>query len=215
MICEYNNALSGQTYALEPAAFLLQEQNLRLPELGRLFAGCGISDVSSWIESSQSISQFFQQGGRLGGSAEHELRELIKYRNDAAHGSIDISELPGADYLREFCEFALAICEAIAEKFLLESTNRLIDAGKSTVCGKAKECFKDGQVAIVNVVGKLEVGDDVVLKGKNYCLLAKVISLQLDGVSQDSVELSGDTEVGIGLAGKCPKNATMIRLISA
>ena len=76
LIREYNNALSGQTYALEPVAFLLQEQNLRLPELNKLFAGCGISGISPWIENSQPISQFFLQGSRLGGNAEHELREI-------------------------------------------------------------------------------------------------------------------------------------------
>ena len=215
LIREYNNALSGQTYALEPVAFLIQEQNLRMPELNKLFAGCGISEISYWIENSQPISQFFLQGGRLGGNAEHELRELISYRNDAAHGSIEISELPGIDFLLEFCDFTLAMCEAMAERLLLESTNRLIDAGKAAVCGKAKERFKEGEVAIVKVVGKLAVGDEVVFKGANYCLLAKVTSLQLNDVPQESVELSGDVEVGIGLSSKCPKNATVIRLISA
>jgi hypothetical protein len=215
LIREYNNALTEQPYALEPVAFLLQEQNLRLPELNRLFAGCGISDISTWIESSQPITQFFAQGGRLGGNAEHELRELINYRNDAAHGSIEISDLPGIDFLREFCDFTLAMCEAMAEKLLLESTNRLIDAGKASVCGKAKECLKDGEVIIIKVVGKLAVGDEVVFQGKNYCLLAKVTSLQIDNAPQESVELIGDTEVGIGLSSKCPKNARVIRLISA
>lgn len=214
LIREYNNALSGGNYALEPLAFLLQEQNLRLSELNKLFAGCGISNISSWIENSQPISRFFVQGGRLGGNAEHELRELINYRNDAAHGSIEISELPGIDYLREFCDFIFVICEAMAEKLLFESTNLLIDAGKSSICGKAKERFKDGEVVIVKVAGKLAVGDDVVLKGENYCLLAKVTSLQLDDAPQESVELNGDTEVGIGLSSKCPKNATVVRFIS-
>lgn len=65
LILQYGNALSGKDYVLEPLAMLIQEQNLRLSELTRIYADCGIINVSSWIEKHSKIEEFFAAGDRL------------------------------------------------------------------------------------------------------------------------------------------------------
>jgi hypothetical protein len=50
MVRDFNLALSGdKTYRLEPAAMLIQEQNLRLTELVRIFSTCGVDALGEWI----------------------------------------------------------------------------------------------------------------------------------------------------------------------
>ena len=159
LIAQYDRALSGNPYVLEPLALLMQEQNLRLPELMRLFADCGIADVDMWIEKHSTIRAFFAKHGRVGASAEHEMAELIKYRNDAAHGSISVDELPGLDYLFEFCDFVSAICEALSERAQLTGLNCLIDCGSAAQRGTVNECIKSGLVLIGEVAGHSVTAD--------------------------------------------------------
>ena len=116
LISGYNSALSGDDYTLEPRAMLMQEQNLRLPELQRFMSACGIDGVTTWVEQHRAVTAFFTSGGRLTASATSEMVELIKYRNDAAHGSIDISDILHLNVLIEFCEFVGVVCEALAER---------------------------------------------------------------------------------------------------
>ena len=103
----------------------MQEQNLRLPELQRFMSACGIDGTSSWIEQHRSVKSFFSSGDRLTASAESQLVELIKYRNDAAHGSIDISDILHQNVLIEFCEFVDVLCEALTERVQLSGLKLL------------------------------------------------------------------------------------------
>lgn len=210
LVEQYASALADKAYVLEPAAFLVQEQNLRLPELNRLFSGCGIFELASWIEAHDMLKAFFASGDRLGGSAEHEMRELIKYRNEAAHGSIEIDDLPGIDYLYEFCDFIAAVCSAIGERVQLASANKLIDSRKAIVGGKVSETFRDGQIIVGNFAGRYRIGDSILLQGLNYCTAVIVKSLQVNDQNRDEVVLDGGTELGIGISGCARKRASVI-----
>ncbi|MFO0237755.1 MAG: HEPN domain-containing protein [Betaproteobacteria bacterium] len=114
LIGGYDKALSGKDYTLEPRAMLMQEQNLRLLELQRLMNACGVEGSVDWIEQHRDIRNFFETNNRLAASAGSEMAELIKYRNDAAHGTLDIGDILHANVLIEFCHFVAAVCEALA-----------------------------------------------------------------------------------------------------
>jgi hypothetical protein len=199
LIQQYGLALSDKEYVLEPLALLMQEQNLRLPELTRLLTGCGIGNMTSWIEKHQSIRNFFDKEERLAATAEHEMRELIKYRNDAAHGSINIDELPGLDYLYEFCDFVGAVCEAMAERVQLTGLECLIESKAAVLHGKVTECLKSGKVVIAKVTGHFKVGDTIYLCGNDYCIAGEVNSIQAKNVSHTELTVLEVTELGIGI----------------
>lgn len=210
IISGYHNALSGEDYNLEPRAMLMQEQNLRLPELQRFMSACGIDGVATWIEQHRAVTAFFANGGRLTGSAASELVELIKYRNDAAHGSIDISDILHPNVLVEFCEFADAVCQAVAERVQLAGLKSLEAHNHVRVNGKVTEVLKGGMVSIGRMIGPFKINSAVYLCGDNYCLERKVISLQLEGVPHQRVDLSVATELGMMFDAPGKKNAAVM-----
>jgi hypothetical protein len=215
LITQYDRALSGKPYQLEPVAMLMQEQNLRLPELKRLFAACGIENVDAWIEKHRSVIAFFLKDGRLTASAEHEIKELIEYRNDAAHGSINIDELPGLDYLFEFCDFVSAICEALSERVQLTGLECLINAGRALRRGKVSECIKSDLVLISKVTGSFKVGDTIYLCGDGYCMARYIVGLQVDDIDHSEVSLVEPTELGFAIDKPGRKKAGIITINSS
>lgn len=215
LVEQYSNALSGKPYNLEPLALLIQEQNLRLPELTRLFAASGIANINTWVDKHRSVKSFFEQGERLGASSEHELLELIKYRNDAAHGSINIDELPGLDYLYEFCDFISAVCKAISERVQMTGLECLLDRGGALHQGKVNQCIKSDKVLIGEMTGNFTVGDTIYLCGDDYCIEREVVSLQIDGVNHSEVFLEEPTELGLAIDKPGRKKAKIIAIVSA
>ncbi|MFC6390243.1 MAE_28990/MAE_18760 family HEPN-like nuclease [Methylorubrum zatmanii] len=212
LISEYNNALNDQIYKIEPRALLMQEQNLRLAELNRVLNACGIENVSRWIDNHKSIKEFFDAGERLTASAPNEMTALIGYRNDAAHGSIDISDVLHPNVLIEFCEFISAICEAISEKVQLAGLRALELHNHVNNHGKITELLRKGSVSIVPAVGVLKVGDTVYLCGEDYCLERRINSIQVNNIDKLEVSASVETEVGIMFDGLGRKNASILTM---
>ncbi len=210
LIHEYDCALSGEKYMLEPRAMLMQEQNLRLPELHRFMSACGVDGMEAWIEHHRAINDFFAGDDRLTATAASEMAELIKYRNDAAHGSIGISDILSVNMLIEFCDFAAAVCEALAERVQLAGLNSLKPHEHVKERGKVTECLKGGKVVIGAMTGAFKVGETVYLCGEYYCLERSVVSLQLEGVPHDEVNLTSATELGIMFDAPGKKNAVIM-----
>lgn len=215
LIAQYDRALSGKPYILEPVAMLMQEQNLRLPELRRLFAACDIVNVDVWIEKHRCVKEFFKTDGRLAGSAEHEMIELIGYRNDAAHGSINVDELPGLDYLFEFCDFVSAICEALSERVQMTGLERLIASGHAEQRGKVSECLKSDMVVIANVSGDFKVGDTIYLCSDVFCMARTIINIQVNGINKLDVSLVEEAELGFAIDKPGRNRATVITISPA
>jgi hypothetical protein len=112
-------------YELVADAFIIHDQNLRKETLEQFLADAGIQNTWSWINNNSYIKKF---------SAEKKLKELIDYRNDAAHrGFIDAPlEL---EALLDLCDFVETLCQALAELV----TYRVIEQQKSI--GQVREIF--------------------------------------------------------------------------
>ncbi len=210
LIGGYDRALTGDEYTLEPRAMLMQEQNLRLPELQRFMTACGIAGVTAWIEQHRALKDFFASDDRLTATAASEMAELIKYRNDAAHGSIDISDILHVNVLIEFCDFVAAVCEAMAERVQLAGLHSLKPYDHVKERGKVTESQKGGKVAIGAMTGFFKVGSTVYLCGETYCVERRILSLQLEGVSHEEVNLTSATELGMMFDAPGKKNAVIM-----
>jgi hypothetical protein len=212
LISEYDKALSGKDYTIEPRAMLMQEQNLRIPELDRFMNACGIDGVAAWVERHRAVTGFFAASDRIGASAASQMAELIKYRNDAAHGSIDIGDILNVNVLLEFCDFILAVCEALSERVQLAGLHALELHGHAFTLGKITESLRKGTVCIGPLTGTLKIGSKVYLCGQDYCLERTVVSLQLGGVGYEDIDLKSVTEVGMMFDTNGKKNAAIMTI---
>jgi hypothetical protein len=70
------------------------------------------------------------------------MAELIKYRNDATHGSIDIGDILHVNVLIEFCDFVAAVSEALAERVQLAGLHSLKPHGHVRERGKVTEFLR-------------------------------------------------------------------------
>ena len=71
LIAEATNALAAKgAYQIQPEAMLRAEQNLRMAELQRLFANCGLSSIGNWVTKHSAIGAFFAAQSRLSETAE-------------------------------------------------------------------------------------------------------------------------------------------------
>lgn len=200
LITQYNNALTGQPYVLEPRAMAMQDQNLRLSELHRLMAACGVDGVDGWIEKHHSVKNFFTSGeDRLAATARKELAELIQYRNDAAHGGLVVDDVLGPDVLLEFCDFTAVLCEALAEKVQLVGLEVMYQKNTAVIHGEVSELLKDGMVIIGPMQGHFQVGGRIYLCGANYCFERTIASIRIDDADYQHVSLEEEVEVGVCL----------------
>jgi hypothetical protein len=174
---------------------LIQEQNLRLGELERMFGHCGLSGFRTWIDHHPAITTFFSSAGRVSDTAEAELREIVGYRNEAAHGEVD--SVLGVAVLTEFAEFIFQLCRAIAEFVQNDMLTRLAKRNEFKEAGVVTETFSGNRMVARLNHAKLSVGDTIYLTARYRCTEAKVMSLQLQGKSVPEVDLADSTEVGI------------------
>lgn len=216
LVSGYHNALTGLPYSLEPRAMLMQEQNLRLLELHRFLKAGGIDGVESWIERHRAIMKFFAEEDRITATAASQLSELIKYRNDAAHGSIDLSSILHFNVLLELCDFVIALCEALSEKVLVSGLQILKEHHYASEAGKVTECLRQGSVVICRIVGEVQTGGTLYLSGETHCVERKILEIQLEGVSVDKFNGDGTKEIGLLLDSPAKKgmNIVIVKLLS-
>lgn len=210
IVRDFNLALTGdKSYRLEPSAMLMQEQNLRLPELARMFANCGIDGMSDWIAGHPDMRQFFKDQSRLASGPENEMVRLIDYRNEAAHGGLSVNDVVGLDLLVEFADFVVLVCKVIAERVQRAVIDRAQTIGLASHCGKIANRLKDGTVILAPVTGHFRKGQAVYLVGANYCVERRIISIQVDSVEHEEIAVPDKTELGFGLDAPVRKGAAI------
>ena len=190
----------SQPYELLPEAFLLYEQNLRKEQLEKLFPSVGIENSWKWIKNHRSIKNFVEEITGDQSTAEAELKKLIDYRNDAAHGAVSIDEILGTQELLDLTSFVKALCKALIELVTYYVISRKEVIGTAKNIGKITEWFSKPKAAVATINNiTLSVGDQIWLvnESNSYCQLAKIESLKLDDISQTTINIGSETEVGL------------------
>jgi MAE_28990/MAE_18760-like HEPN len=187
-------------YELLPDAFLLHEQNLRKEVLETVLRNAGIDEAWKWVTNHKEIKYFVEEVRGSQNTAEGELKQLVDYRNEAAHGSVD--EILGTQELLELGDFVEALCKAIADLVTYNIILRQIDRGLVREIGNITEWFKKPQAGVAKVKQvTLTVGESVFLvlvnKELSYCYSAKIESIQLNDLSRDCVKITSETELGL------------------
>mgnify|MGYP003493004381 CR=1 FL=1 len=187
-------------YELLPDAFLLHEQNLRKEVLETVLKNAGIDEAWKWVINHKEIKCFVEEVRGSQNTAEGELKQLVDYRNEAAHGSTD--EILGIQELLDLADFVEALCKSLADLVTYNIILRQIDRGLVREIGKITEWFKKPQAGVAKVKDiTLTLGECVFLVLVNdelsYCYSAKIESIQLNNMSQNLVKIISETEVGL------------------
>ncbi|WP_013320950.1 MAE_28990/MAE_18760 family HEPN-like nuclease [Gloeothece verrucosa] len=193
------NTPNQNQYDLIPDAFLFHDQNLRKDALQKLFAEAGISKAWNWVENHRSVKSFIKEVLGDENTPEGELKELIDYRNEAAHGAI-IDNVLGYRRLLDLCGFVEVLCQALADLVTYHIIERQKSINKVKDIGKIIEWYKTSKAAVAKIIdANLSVGNTVFLvdKNKSYCQIVKIKSIQIDDISQPEVLITIETEVGL------------------
>ncbi|WP_293149244.1 MULTISPECIES: MAE_28990/MAE_18760 family HEPN-like nuclease [unclassified Microcoleus] len=187
-------------YQLLPDAFLMREQNLRKEVLETLLRNAGIDEAWKWVINHKEIKYFVEEVRSRQNSAEGELKQLVDYRNKAAHGSVN--EILGIQELLDLADFVEALCKSLADLVTYNIILLQIDRGLVREIGNITEWFKKPQAGVAKVKEvTLTVGESVFLvlvnKELSYCYSAKIESIQLNDLSQNRVEIASETELGL------------------
>ena len=187
-------------YELLPDAFLLHEQNLRKEVLETVLRNAGIDEAWKWVTNHKEMKYFVEEIRGRQNTAEGELKQLVDYRNEAAHGSKD--QVLGTQELLDLSDFVEALCKSLAD---LVTYNIIILQAKQEVVreiGIITEWFKKPKAGVAKVKEvTLTVGESVFLVLVNdqlsYCYSAKIESIQLNDISQNLVAITSEAEVGL------------------
>lgn len=211
MIVGAGDAVTGKEgYQIQAEALLRAEQNLRMTELHRLFGECGLSGTESWISGHPAVQEFFAQQSRLSQTATSELKQIVDYRNEAAHGDVDA--VLGPEVLIEFTHFFEAMCRSLLDFIQYDTLRRAKDLSRATVVGVISEQFR-GDVVIAKVANAtLSVGDQLYVFKKGMTMIAEVKSIRLDDVSMDTVNIAEEAEVGLRLGVRARVGCELLRL---
>ncbi|NES78813.1 MULTISPECIES: MAE_28990/MAE_18760 family HEPN-like nuclease [Okeania] len=194
----YGTTNQNKNYQLLPEAFLLHDQNLRKDILEKFFADAGIAGTWKWVINYRKVKHFVEEIRGNQNTAEGELNQLISYRNEAAHGVVD--EILGTQELLDLGDFIKALCQALAELVTYQIIQEQTSTGKAKEIGEITEWFKKPKAAVARINNSsLSIGTNVFLVSEtsSYCRLATIESLKINDISQESIEITIEAEVGL------------------
>ncbi|WP_181256750.1 MAE_28990/MAE_18760 family HEPN-like nuclease [Merismopedia glauca] len=202
----------NQQYELLPEAFLLHEQNLRKEALEKLLADAGIENSWKWVLNSRKIKHFIEEVSASQNRAEGELKRLIDYRNEAAHGSVDRDQILGSQELLDLCDFIEAFCQALVELVSYQVICKKVYRGEAREIGTIAEWFTTPNAAVVKVKEvTLSVGSSLWLisETSSYCQLARIESIKVNDISKEQVNITSEIEVGLQLNREAKKGLSI------
>jgi hypothetical protein len=192
----FRGVTGEEEYALLPDAFLLHEQNLWKGVLEQLLTSAGIPNAWGWVEKHRAVKHFLEVRASEN-TAEGKLKELITYRNDAAHGAV-IYNFLSSNALLELCDFVETLCQALVELVNYQVIQRQTITGQAKEIGRITEWLKNPSAAVAKVEETtLSVGGILFLVGEAYCQLATIESIRIDDADKESVKTTSGMEVGL------------------
>lgn len=213
----YVAALSGVSpYELIPEAFLSMEHNYRREVLEQLLASLSIQNSWAWIQKSRSVVDYLNSAGKDSANptaAESELREFIKYRNEAAHGPVDVDDVLGLSSILEMADFIEALCIAISELGAWNVLTLKLKRGEAKQVGVVTERFANGAVVAVMHDVEIALGDRLYVHSEACCYSAAISSIRLEDEPKDVLALTGETEVGLMFNPPVKKNRTLFKVV--
>ncbi len=194
----------GTSYALEPRAYQSTDRNYGPDVLQDTLSAAGLAESSKWLWRHRAGVRYVDEVRGGSGTLDSELRQLVHYRNDAAHGTPE--DILARDDLLAITRLAEAVAESVRDLATRAALARLETLGKAQRVGVITEYFRKPDAVVARIANtSLVLGMRVLLQSSNLCVPAAVLSIQLDGKAVESVSLSEESEVGLRLSdGQAP-----------
>jgi len=192
--------VSGRSdYTFISDAFFIGLPNLRKADLIDLCRKVGLPDIDSWFSNTNSALGILCVANSF--SVEGQLKNLIEYRNDCAHGPVGIDNLLGANDLFVLGDFVYSLCEVFVE-FVQSNICQLAEIQNACwQLGEITEYYKKADAFIIKTKKtSFALGESVIIKSNLRCYYADIISLQKDGSVINTVDTIADDEIGVKLS---------------
>lgn len=220
--------LSGVSpYALNEAAVVAHDLNLRVIEIDKLFAAVGIEQICNRVRRADALRQWYcevnelntaPQDGVPAAIIEERIKDLIERRNQIAHRGGNPLDLLGVDqmsdaiaYIQAFSQsvFAIAIGRYLRDH---HAASKRIQLTQRTGDGP----YQNGNVVVVEQPAhKLFVGQPVFVLVETFgARWGRIQGIKLDKTVVEAVEphAAAPNGVGIELDFRCPKGVGLIVL---
>lgn len=200
LIEQFHLALSGSSsYKLHKECLLHHQNNLWWDDLNELFERCGLVNLGEWVNNHPKLLDFFQAQRKIKELSISKIKQLVEYRNEAAHGSVAIEEICGTQELIGILNFIQVFCDCISQLVNTEAIKFMIDCDKAVEIGIISEKFSRNKVVAIIEGAILSVGKEIIIiSPKTYCK-SSVVSLMDNEVSVDSIVIGKPREVGLVL----------------
>lgn len=223
--------LSGaRPYALNEAAVVAHDRNLRASEVDTLFAAVGIEQICERVRRADALVEWYCKVKELGTAPrdgvpsvliEERIKDLVERRNQVAHRGGSPLDLLGVDEMRESVGFIQAFSQsvfAIAVGDYLSKRHAISPASIQLPQRQGDGPYQNGMVVVVEKPSqRLFVGQPLfVIVEAAGARWGRVRSIRVDNTEVEAVE-AGDhvaNGVGLGLNFTCPKGATLVALAS-
>jgi hypothetical protein len=209
----FHAGLGGTPYTLLPDAFFTGDQNLRFGTLDEVLKKVGIDDLGSWVSTHSDLRRFLQETRGGGATCESELKELVGFRNSAAHEA-QIEDIASPESFAVYSEFVSCLCAALHDLISHHILQLRIANGTAARIGIIVKRFKDNVVGAEVPNGSLRIGDSLFVFRPTACYTVTIESIQIDDQSHESVSDLGSTKVGLKLTRDAKEGSYFVRMTS-
>jgi hypothetical protein len=197
----------GRPYSLLPDAFLTDTQNYRAEQINLVFSYLDISNIWAGVEKHRELIEYMKSRD-VTETPRTILNKLVADRNFAAHSVVtDVMSGPELISLARFLDaLVVAISEIARKKCVVLECSR----GKRLDIFHVVRVFSNQIVGVRFVAGRVEVGDQLLVLGKDGAYKATVVSIRNVGTSLTSADFDKHPELGLGLDVDVGKGARLV-----
>jgi hypothetical protein len=199
-----------KSYSLLKEAFLIDPQNYRKDILVRILGYLGIENAWNWIDNHPAVRAFMLARRNETDTPETELRDFVKWRNEAGHGTV--ANVIATKDLIIIAEFVDALCEALSELIMREVVDRRRELGDADLLGTVIHRYSNDIVGASMKVCTIKVGNQLVVRDQRCCHFGRIQSIKAGGVLREELSVTVGQEIGLGLDSEAKNKAELIRL---
>jgi hypothetical protein len=204
IVAELSRGLAGERpFKLLPEAFFVDRQNYRLEALARMLGYLGIENAENRIARHPDIRSFLTRNLGESATLRAELKRFVDLRNEAAHDQVENTiGLPDFQLIADLVE---VVCLALVDIMSHEIVRRCHVVGKLETIGEVIYVYRSGTIPIVKMKSVcLKVEDElVILRADRVTKLAKIVSIQVDGIDFPEISADDGQELGVRVNAKC------------
>jgi RiboL-PSP-HEPN len=219
VINRMNSCLSDKDFKLNSLAYIDHKSNFRTEQLNQFFEAVGISGICARIRKSNIFKNYITEKTSLPQNIDNlsdkiifqELDDLIWRRNQIAHSWPE--DTISIDEMKEKANFIQIIGESIY--FVLRQSILPYVIKNSIALPKPIVVHGDSIVCFHLAVGTLRKGNKIAaVNSKGLYYEGEIVSMEIDGVRHDEINISSPTDLGICLNFKCKQNYKYFLLLS-